>query len=636
MATPLIAPMAGEIWHLSIEDLFQPVQEAPRLGGDGPFVINLSVSTAPINLPAKAFTSSYLEAHVYQIQVTEDGRTRYRLRLGPFATEDEADAILTEVRDTYPGALTATASASDLRVIGSMQAKADNRHPVQKPPHNVVIDKAVSEKIAAKPTAPEKAATQDKDAAKTESEISIDIAWPTPALVVPPSAPPLQAAPAQAVTVAPSRAPAPQWELPELDVPLPSVRKRPAISAAPVLTEAVIAAPKAAAKVDVPLAILDTPVLTEVVVPVKSHSKKAAAKPVVAAPVLTEAMRPKTKAPTAHVAVQAPAAMSPPTSIIAPTLPSASTITPAATLAPMPIALNPLGPTLPPAPALRPVRTALTALIAQAAQAQQSAHATHAAASAPNAPPPAAATTSQPAAATKPAAPKPAAATKPAVTTSAAPTLAAKPPVVPQSIANPHKSAAARIRGLANKITANKLTSLQHVVVASASVPAPREVKKLDEPLESLESTQTLRALTPKELEDHEATRWFVIQLASADHAFDPDAVPNLDIFSEYRLYSVAGLDQGRVVHALRLGFFREEIGAVAVASYLAAYWEEPTIKRVSVAERERFANQRVEARKDVGATGKHAVIEITDELVARRRRSSRAPAATKPSNRPI
>jgi len=224
---------------------------------------------------------------------------------------------------------------------------------------------------------------------------------------------------------------------------------------------------------------------------------------------------------------------------------------------------------------------------------------------------------------------------KPAAPKSAAPVEAPKAaPVVTQSVATARRGWP-KFRMSPAKPMPNKLTSLQHVVVATAPVPAPREVKKLDEPLESLESTQTIRALTPKELEDNEASRWFVIQLALADHAFDPDAVPNLDIFGEYRLYSVAGLDQGRVVHALRLGFFREEIGAVAVASYLAAFWDKPTIKRVSLAERERFAEQRVEARKDVGATGKHAVIEITDELVARRRRSSKAMAA-RTADRPI
>jgi hypothetical protein len=43
-----------------------------------------------------------------------------------------------------------------------------------------------------------------------------------------------------------------------------------------------------------------------------------------------------------------------------------------------------------------------------------------------------------------------------------------------------------------------------------------------------------------------------------------------------------------------------------------------------------------VEARKDIGATGRHAVIEITDELVARRKRTSKTAALTKTSNRPI
>jgi hypothetical protein len=623
MATPINAPMAGEIWHLSIEDLFQPVQEAPRLGGEGPFVINLSVSTAPISVPTKAFTNSPLSAHVYQIQVTEDGRTRYRLRFGPFASEDEADAVLAEVRDTYPGALTATASASDLRVIGTMQAKADQRSAAPKPA-DLVIEKSVSQKIAAEKAGPEaalvaaaqaaphkaapkKAAVQESAASQKPEvpEISIDIAWPTPEFGVPPSMP-QRAAPA---TLPPTP---PQWELPELDVPLPTIQKHPAaavapaaavVAVAPVAKEAVAPAaapPPFELKLAPPYSIASAPVLTEVVMPAKSPAPKTAApKPaVIAAPVLTDAVAPKSKAP-------------PPPAAPAPAV--VVTAAPPVKAPPKPEAAPPPKPAIAPPPkqdAAPPKQDAAPPPKLEIAPPPKKAIA----------PPPKQNMTPPP----KPAAPK-----------NAAPVEAPKAaPVVTQSVATARRGWP-KFRMSPAKPMPNKLTSLQHVVVATAPVPAPREVKKLDEPLESLESTQTIRALTPKELEDNEASRWFVIQLALADHAFDPDAVPNLDIFGEYRLYSVAGLDQGRVVHALRLGFFREEIGAVAVASYLAAFWDKPTIKRVSLAERERFAEQRVEARKDVGATGKHAVIEITDELVARRRRSSKAMAA-RTADRPI
>ena len=124
------------------------------------------------------------------------------------------------------------------------------------------------------------------------------------------------------------------------------------------------------------------------------------------------------------------------------------------------------------------------------------------------------------------------------------------------------------------------------------------------------------------EVEDDEASQWFVIQLSLANEPFDPETLPNLDIFSVYRLYSVAGIEQGRIMHALRLGFFSAELAASAVASYLNAFYERPAIKRVSAAERGRFAEQTVEPRKDIGATGKHAVIEITDERFVRERRA--------------
>jgi hypothetical protein len=620
--------MAGEIWHLSIEDLFQPVQESPRLGGDGPFVINLSVSTAPISVPTKAFTNSPLDAHVYQIQVTEDGRTRYRLRLGPFASEDEADAILAEVRDTYPGALTATASASDLRVIAGMQAKADNR-PKATRPADLIIEKSVSQKIAAQRAAPEPAVAAAATAKAEVPEISIDIAWPTPELGVPPSAP-QRAAPASALSppavVKREPPPAatlveakPQWALPELDVPLPSIQKPPAAPLAPIAKETapVPAPPPFELQLAPPFSIASlAPVLTEVVTPKAPAPKHGVPKPVtLTTPVLTEMVAAKIKAapPAVPPAAAAPATTAAVATAPAATAPATAPVT-AAPATTAPAATAPVVIAIPAAPVKAPpVKTAPVK-----AAAVKTAHVKVA--------PPPKKTIAPPPKHSMPPPPKPAA------PNTAAPIEAAKPePVLTQSVA-PTRKSWPKFRAALTKPLANKLTSLQHVVVATAPAPAPREVKKLEEPLESLESTQTIRALTPMELEDNEASRWFVIQLALADHAFDPDALPNLDLFSEYRLYSVAGLDQGRVVHALRLGFFREEIGAVAVASYLAAYWEKPTIKRVSLAERERFADQRVEARKDVGATGKHAVIEITDELVARRRRSSKA-STVKTSN---
>jgi hypothetical protein len=137
-------------------------------------------------------------------------------------------------------------------------------------------------------------------------------------------------------------------------------------------------------------------------------------------------------------------------------------------------------------------------------------------------------------------------------------------------------------------------------------------------PAPTFETTQSVRPLTQMERDDAKNGRWFVIELSLSEKPFDPDAVPNLDIYRLYRLYCVAGRDNDRVMYALRLGFFGEEVAAIAVANYLAAHYDKPTIKRVSAAERERFAGQQLEARKDVGASGRHAAIEITNERYVR------------------
>ncbi len=263
MTLPTSTSLTGEMRPLSIEELLAPLPQTTRLGGPGPFVINLSASGLPIALPEKSLAKS---AHVFQVHRTEDGRLRYRLRLGPFADEDEADALLQSVRESYPGALTATADADDLRAIAAIQAKAG----------------------------------------------------------APPSSAESRGAAGTVVTVQPA----------------------------------------------------------------------------------------------------------------------------------------------------------------------------------------------------------------------------------------------------------------------------------------NCESTQTVRPLAGLQPDELEAARWFVIQLSLAEHPFDPDTVPDLDIFGVYRLYCVAGMAQGRRVYALRLGFFSEEDAARAVASYLTAFYDQPAIKRVSPGERQRFSAQPLEPRRDVGATG--------------------------------
>ena len=72
---------AEDLWHLSIDDLFVTPVETPPLEGPGPFVINLSASTAPISIPATGL-SGFEKHKLYQLSRKEDGRDRFRLRLG--------------------------------------------------------------------------------------------------------------------------------------------------------------------------------------------------------------------------------------------------------------------------------------------------------------------------------------------------------------------------------------------------------------------------------------------------------------------------------------------------------------------------------------------------------------------------
>jgi hypothetical protein len=524
MPTSASTPLTGEIWHLTIDDLLAPLPEAPRLGGPGPFVINLSASTAPISVPMKSITER-ADVHVYQIQRTEDRRVRYRLRLGPFDREDDAEAVLSAVREIYPGALTATAETDDLKAIESMKVKAETQHsgrsggklssqpPAAAPPAAVAAPTPHLPEEGALPSTPPPAWVALM--ASTSSMMRASSAAPAPRIVAP-SAPSLEE------PVAPAR-------------PAPMARKAAEIDrvAIPVLSD-FVEVPRAAAPP-----------------PANARPVPAPRMPPVPALETSQAPAPETR-PVQKLAAAAPPVIELELELDPP--------------APKPAAA-------PPAPSAPPKQTA-----------------------------PLAAPAPTPAAAVKPA-PQPAApvaAAAPAAASAANKPAYAARPVVPA-------------------------TNFAPPAATLTSAPPSRTVAALATPILNFETTQTLRPLTAIELQDGKALRWFAIQLAQSNESFDPDSLPNLDIFSEYRLYSVAALDEGRVVHALRVGFFAEESAAAAVASYLASFYDKPLVKRISVAERTRFSDQRVEARKDIGATGRHAIIEITDERVVRARRTTAA-----------
>jgi hypothetical protein len=611
MGTPINTPLTSEIWHLTIDDLLEPLPASPRLGGPGPFVINLSASTAPISVPMKT-VADHPGTYVYQIQRTEDRRVRYRLRLGPFETEAEAEALLTTVREIYPSALTASAEAEDLRSIESIKTKIEaqqlaavkaavskaaaaplaNARPgparvaPPEPPQRPLAASADGEAL---PTTPPPAwlALRTSSAAPVEQTTELDFSAPPVQPAPKPPASVKVAAPALPKSVAgfaPARwsasarafvpradlasAPAPATpaaEKTQAGAAAPAASLRPAVAVstssatpaalmAPVHAESATRA-EAPARTDVPVAAVREsliPVLSEsVVLPRPTPTARVAASP----PPALKVSGPAPAAPATGTSASSVAILSPVTApSVAATAPAVVTPPPAAVAAPPVIPTPPVmtaPPTIPP-PVVATVRP-VTPLVSSAA----------ASAAAP----------------------------------------ARKAPGGAVSFPTPIPA------------PAQPMTSAVRAAAPQRTLPGSR--------VERFDTTQTLRPLTPKELEDASALRWFVIQLSCAEEAFDPEALPNLDIFSEYRLYSVASLDQGKLVHALRVGFFSEESHAKAVAGYLATFYDDPTVKRVSTAERTRFAQHRVEARKDIGATGNHAVIEITDERVIRPKRSS-------------
>jgi hypothetical protein len=543
--------VAGGLWHLNIDDLFGPIGAQTRLGGPGPFVINLSASSAPINIPATPLAGCPL-AHVYQIQRYEDGRVRYRLRLGAFHREEDMDPILEQVRESYPSALTATAAPDDLFALETLRAKAEGRRrPVALQARTVATDTVASSQA---PEAPPAVAAV---AAAAAPQISAQDLPPEDSNSVTQLVDPIALLTEQLKELQPIA------QAPEAPTPIPTLEHAVPASAASVPTAAreaaapasVTATPATSIAIAGQAAATQEPEREEAFVlelvqdtPIVTLDAKATA------PVPTPAPDPRSLDNDAapFIAVAARKAFTSAARTEAESIDEPAALRPAPPAAKLPLFAN-------------FVRQALRRMpLSRAAGADSTS------------------------AKTPSAAPKgrsPAAAAKPVTAGSASAAM-------PVAAAKPAKP------------------TLEKIKVAVNPAPAPE-----------IASTRTVRALTQQELADQSALRWFVVELATAQSAFLPESIPQLDIYSAYRLYTVNTVDQGREVHSLRLGFFGDEIAAKTVAGFVTEYYEKPVVKRISIAERRRFEEHGVEARKDVGATGKYAVIEITDELVVRENR---------------
>ncbi len=619
-----------EIWHLSIEDLFAPLPEKTRLGGPGPFVINLSASTAPIDLPVKSFVG-YKYAHAYQVQRTEDRRVRYRLRLGPFDTEDAADAVLELVRDIYPGALTATVDADDQRALAPIQAKINAKAK------GIVKAKAESQaKIEAKARAEAKAIAEAKAhaealaraeaeaIAKAEAQARAEAQERAAALARAEAEAKARAdALARAEAEAVARAEALAKAEAEAKARAEALAKAEAEARARAEAEAkaraeALARAEAEAKARAEaLAKAEAEAKARAEALAKAEAEaKARAEALAKAEAEARAQAQAREEARARAEAEAKARAEALAKAEAEAKARAEALAKAEAKARAE------------AQAREEARARADAEAKARAEAQTRAEAEAKAEAKARADAQAEAFARAEA---EIKAKAQAQAEIDAQRWSAekqgkdsSPSRNSRPTPAPNSLLS---TVATMSRRLIPPKPAAPVTRPTAPAAGGVAGESPRPIEKLAAPLPNLESTQTIRALTSVELEDEQALRWFVIQLSQSENAFDPDTVPNLDIFSAYRLYSVAGIDQGKIVYSLRLGFFGEEVSAGAVASYLTEYYEKPTIKRVSAAERQRFSDSTLEPRKDVGATGSHAVIEITNERYIREKRKVNAAA---------
>src|SRR5579862_4907019 len=130
---------------------------AAAAAGGGSFVLNLCSSTTPMAL-AQVELPELKRFNFFVSRRFEEGRERFRLHMGYFATLAEAEEWLGVVREIYPGAWAGEAPGRKLRERAAAAAAAQAQHAAGPqtriaPPVQPAAPRAVAPAVA-RPAAP--------------------------------------------------------------------------------------------------------------------------------------------------------------------------------------------------------------------------------------------------------------------------------------------------------------------------------------------------------------------------------------------------------------------------------------------------------------------------------------------------
>jgi hypothetical protein len=110
--------------------LVTPPGAGPMNAPGTSFVINLCSSTSPVALspPDHAGLKRFT---FFVSRRREEGRERFRLHMGYFETQEEAEKLLDIVREIYPGAWAGLAPGQRLRAAAAAAAQAAPAAPIE-------------------------------------------------------------------------------------------------------------------------------------------------------------------------------------------------------------------------------------------------------------------------------------------------------------------------------------------------------------------------------------------------------------------------------------------------------------------------------------------------------------------------